>query len=67
MSRLLTALNPIGLLVLAATVAAWQVAVVSGLLDFDYLPAPSEVAGGIGELAESGELWRRSSTLPATS
>ncbi|WP_426246487.1 ABC transporter permease [Nocardioides sp. LHG3406-4] len=49
-------INFLGLLTGAVLIVLWQLAVVSGLLDFDYLPKPTEVASGLREIAETGEL-----------
>lgn len=35
----------------------WQLVVVAGLLDQRFFPTPIQVAGAIGDLAASGELW----------
>ncbi len=34
--------------------AVWEAAVRSRLLDFDYLPAPSVIAGALVEMAQNG-------------
>jgi len=49
-------LNVIGLVVAVALVASWQLVVDSGLLAFDYLPAPSEIVSATRDLFTSGEL-----------
>ena len=52
----LARLNLPGLGVIAGLVLAWEAAVRSRLLDFEYLPAPSAVAGGLAELVRQGLL-----------
>jgi sulfonate transport system permease protein len=37
--------------------AVWEAAVSGKLLDFDYLPAPSVIAGALVELAQDGEVF----------
>ncbi len=37
--------------------AVWEAAVRSRLLDFDYLPAPSVIAGALVEMAQNGEVF----------
>jgi ABC-type nitrate/sulfonate/bicarbonate transport system permease component len=49
-------LNPAGWLVIAALIAALQVLVDSGVLDYEYLPSPSEVASGFGDIVSAGGL-----------
>lgn len=48
--------NLLGLATMAALVALWEVAVRSGALDFQFLPAPSRVADAFGSLIASGGL-----------
>jgi sulfonate transport system permease protein len=48
----------IGWLVPIAAVAAWQVAVDAGLLTFEFLPAPDNVARALLNVVGSGELGR---------
>jgi sulfonate transport system permease protein len=48
--------NIAGLATPAAGVLAWEAAIRAGLLDYQYLPAPSAIVRGAGELAASGEL-----------
>ena len=45
-----------GLATIAVCVALWELAIRTGLLRYQYLPAPSAVAAGAGELVASGEL-----------
>jgi ABC-type nitrate/sulfonate/bicarbonate transport system permease component len=54
-------LNATGLATMAGVLGLWEAVVGLGVLDYDYLPAPSAVAGGIATVAASGELV--SSTL----
>ena len=49
-------INPLGLLTGALLIVLWQLVVASGLVDFDYLPKPTEVAGGLREITVTGEL-----------
>jgi ABC-type nitrate/sulfonate/bicarbonate transport system permease component len=49
-------LNLTGVGVLLALAVLWQLAVVSGVLDYDFLPSPTEVIGGFGDLVKSGEM-----------
>ena len=53
--------NVAGLGTLVVLIAAWEGVVRSGVVEFQYLPAPSAVAGKMGALLASGEL--ASSTL----
>jgi ABC-type nitrate/sulfonate/bicarbonate transport system permease component len=54
-------LNATGLATMAGVLGLWEAVVGLGVLDYDYLPAPSAVAGGIATVVASGELV--SSTL----
>ncbi|MGH9278822.1 MAG: ABC transporter permease [Acidimicrobiales bacterium] len=45
--RRLPRVNVLGLLTAAAFVGAWELAVRSGLVDFDFLPAPSGIAASL--------------------
>jgi sulfonate transport system permease protein len=49
-------INVSGLAVVAGVIALWQVVVAAGVIDFEYVPAPSEIAGGIVDLGRDGEL-----------
>jgi ABC-type nitrate/sulfonate/bicarbonate transport system permease component len=53
---LLRRVNWSGLATLAALAGAWEALVRSGALVYQYLPAPSAVAGSIGSLVSSGQL-----------
>lgn len=48
--------SPLGLLTMAALVALWQALVGSGTLDYEYVPAPAEVAAAAVRLTSSGDL-----------
>jgi ABC-type nitrate/sulfonate/bicarbonate transport system permease component len=48
--------NLAGLLTMAACGLAWELTIQAGIFDFQYLPAPSAVIQGAGELVASGEL-----------
>ncbi len=54
-------LNAAGLATMAGVLGLWQAVVGLGVLDYEYLPAPSAIAGGIATVVASGELM--SSTL----
>jgi sulfonate transport system permease protein len=54
--RMLHALNPAGWLVIVTLVAGFQLLVDAGLLDYEYLPSPSETASAFGNLLEQGGL-----------
>lgn len=47
-----------GILTMVVLVGLWEVVVRSGVVDFQFLPAPSAVARGTGRLLSSGELVR---------
>jgi ABC-type nitrate/sulfonate/bicarbonate transport system permease component len=49
-------INPLGILTGAVLIVLWQVAVASGLVDFDYLPRPTEVFTGLQDITTTGEL-----------
>ncbi|MGP4014540.1 ABC transporter permease [Saccharopolyspora sp. 5N708] len=50
-------INFVGIGVFALGLVLWELAVRAKLLDFSYLPPPTGVAVGLGELSSSGELW----------
>jgi NitT/TauT family transport system permease protein len=54
--RLLRTVNVPGLLTLAVLLTGWEAAVRSGLLDFQFLPAPTAVTRGFLRLLSSGAL-----------
>lgn len=54
--RFIAGINWPGIVVLALVGLAWEAAVRSGLLQYDYLPAPSAIGLGFGELASQGIL-----------
>jgi len=56
MGRLARTLNPSGVAVVAGAILLWQLLVATKVLDFSYLPAPTDVASALGDLLESGEL-----------
>ena len=56
MSRPAHRMSPLGLLTMAALLALWQALVGTGALDYEYVPAPSEVAAAAVRLTSSGEL-----------
>lgn len=53
---LLRRINILGLVTGALLILLWQLAVMVGLIDFEYLPKPSEIAVGLKEIIVSGEL-----------
>lgn len=55
-SRAARRASPLGLLTMAALVALWQALVGSGTLDYEYVPAPAEVAAAAVRLTSSGDL-----------
>jgi ABC-type nitrate/sulfonate/bicarbonate transport system permease component len=55
-SRLLPRLNVPGMLTLVICVLLWEVAIRSGSVQYEYLPAPSAIAAGLAELVRSGQL-----------
>lgn len=57
--RRLATFNWLGLLTMLGLLALWQALVATGVLDYEYLPAPSEVAQATGRLALSGDLAER--------
>lgn len=48
--------NPLGTATFIGALLLWELAIQAGLLTFNYLPPPSEIAGGLGELISTGEL-----------
>jgi ABC-type nitrate/sulfonate/bicarbonate transport system permease component len=50
--------NLVGLATMAMLVGLWELVVSSGFLDYQFLPAPSAIAGSIGTLVSSGDLTR---------
>jgi sulfonate transport system permease protein len=55
-SRVRRALNPTGVAVVVCAIGLWQLLVVTNVLDFSFLPAASEVATSLVDLAKSGDL-----------
>lgn len=53
-SKVLRAVNPLGILVTLAFVAVWEVVVRTEIIRFDYLPAPSEVVVALWDQLVSG-------------
>ncbi|MQA09363.1 MAG: ABC transporter permease subunit [Pseudonocardiaceae bacterium] len=49
-------INAVGAAVFVLGLGVWELAVRTGLLDFAYLPPPSDVVVGLGELIETGQL-----------
>lgn len=54
--RILDAVNPLGWLVVAVCVGIWQLLVGTGVLEFEYLPAPSGVVDGFSQIVDAGEV-----------
>jgi ABC-type nitrate/sulfonate/bicarbonate transport system permease component len=50
--------NILGILTIVALVVLWEYLIRSGIMSFEYIPAPSQVVGGFIELIHSGELQR---------
>jgi sulfonate transport system permease protein len=48
--------NIAGLATMVACALVWQLTIQTGIVDYEYLPAPSAIIQGVGELAASGEL-----------
>lgn len=57
--RRLATFNWLGLVTMLTLLGLWQALVVAGVLDYEYLPAPSEVAQAAARLTQSGELAER--------
>lgn len=55
-SKLLHAINPLGLAVAIALIVLWQWVVQSGLITISYLPAPTAVGAALAEQIASGEM-----------
>jgi sulfonate transport system permease protein len=55
-SRFIAGINWPGTAVLVLAGLTWEVAVRSGLLEYEYLPAPSAIGRGLAELAKDGIL-----------
>lgn len=55
-NRILSRLNLLGAGTFVLGLLLWEVSIKTGLLSFGYLPPPSRVAVGFGELISSGEL-----------
>ena len=55
-ARVIEAVNPLGWLVVAVAIGLWQLLIVSGVIDFTYMPPPSEIASSAADLASSGAL-----------
>ncbi len=54
--RLIRAVNPAGWATVLAVLALWQLLVATGVLEFDYLPSPTEVGGALADEISSGAL-----------
>jgi NitT/TauT family transport system permease protein len=54
---LLGRVNVSGVATFIGFILLWEVVTRVGLVTFDYLPMPSEVAGGAYEIVSNGELW----------
>jgi ABC-type nitrate/sulfonate/bicarbonate transport system permease component len=50
--------NLLGLGTMAAFVGLWELVISSGALEYQFLPAPSAIAGAVGTLVSSGDLGR---------
>ena len=56
MTRVIRRVNLSGFLAMGVLVGLWEFVVRGGALDFQFLPAPSAIAGGVRALLSSGEL-----------
>jgi ABC-type nitrate/sulfonate/bicarbonate transport system permease component len=56
MTGLIRRANPLGILTMGVLVGLWEVVIRSGALEFQFLPAPSAIAGGVKDLLSSGDL-----------
>ncbi|GAA1380896.1 ABC transporter permease [Pseudonocardia kongjuensis] len=56
MTGLWRGVNVSGLATAVALLLCWELIVAVGLVDLDYLPRPSEIVAGAGEIVASGEL-----------
>jgi ABC-type nitrate/sulfonate/bicarbonate transport system permease component len=56
MADLIRKVNPLGLATGAALMVMWELLVMVGLLDFEYLPRPTEIAVGLKDITVTGEL-----------
>jgi ABC-type nitrate/sulfonate/bicarbonate transport system permease component len=54
--RIIETVNPLGWLVVVLIIVLWQVLIDAKVLDFDYMPPPSEIANGFADLVSSGEM-----------
>ncbi len=54
--RILRRVNWLGLGTMLALVGVWEIAVRSGTVEFQFLPAPSAIAGSAGDLLASGDM-----------
>lgn len=60
-------LNLVGWGIIVAIIVLWQVLVATRVIDFEYLPKPTEVWGGLKEIVSNGTLVRHMGhTLQAT-
>ncbi|HEY7597073.1 MAG TPA: ABC transporter permease [Actinophytocola sp.] len=55
-SRTSQRVNLLGAAVFVLALALWELLVRTGIVSFSYLPPPSDVAAGLGELVRNGEL-----------
>jgi sulfonate transport system permease protein len=51
-------LNVTGIGVLLGLAVLWELAVVAGVLEYEFLPSPTEIISAFGELLETGEMQR---------
>ena len=56
--RLVDVVNPLGWLVVAVAIGVWQLAITEKIVDFNYMPPPSEIAAAFSDLLSSGEMGR---------
>lgn len=55
-ARILRRVNWLGLGTLALLVGVWEAVVGSGTLEYEFLPAPSAIAGSVADLVASGDM-----------
>jgi ABC-type nitrate/sulfonate/bicarbonate transport system permease component len=55
-ARVIEAVNPLGWLVVAIAIGLWELLIATSVINFDYMPPPSEIVGSARELASSGVL-----------
>jgi NitT/TauT family transport system permease protein len=54
--RVIEAVNPLGWLVVVLVIVLWQVLIDTKVIDFNYMPPPTEIASAFSALVSSGEM-----------